>query len=161
MLQALESIPLFEGFDLRQLELIRPLFEFDSYDDGTVVFEQGDPAEHLYLILEGSAVIQYKPYDSPAIIVSHLRAGDVFGWSALVGKESYSSSILSVGPMQAIRVRGTGLLALCREHPTTGTAILNRLASGVSGRWKDAHIQVKCMLRSSVDHPVTPEIDGT
>jgi CRP-like cAMP-binding protein len=161
MLETLASISLFEGFDPRQLELIEPLFEFYRCDDGNIVFEQGDPAEFLYLILAGSAVIQYKPYDSPTIIVSHLRAGDVFGWSALVGKDTYTSSIVSVGPTEAIRVHGVGLLALCREHPTTGTAILNRLARGVSGRWKDAHIQVKSMLRSGLDHPVAHEMSET
>ncbi|MGE5251124.1 MAG: cyclic nucleotide-binding domain-containing protein [Bacteroidota bacterium] len=158
MLEALASISLFEGFDLRQLELIQPLFESYRCEDGTLVFEQGDQAEYLYLILEGGAVIQYKPYDSPAIIVSHLRAGDAFGWSALVGKETYSSAIVSVGDLSALRIRGDDLLSLCREHPTTGTAILNRLARGVSGRWKDAHIQVKIMLRSGLDHPADHEM---
>ncbi|MGE5252148.1 MAG: cyclic nucleotide-binding domain-containing protein [Bacteroidota bacterium] len=157
MLERLIDIPLFEGFDSRQLDLLQPLFENFSCPENTVIFHQGDEAVFLYLILEGSAVIQYKPYDSPAITLTRLHSGDVFGWSAVVGNPAYSSSIVSEGPLEAIRMRGTDLVELCHKHPNTGSTILNRLARGVSGRWKDAHVQVKSMLRVGIERSIVYE----
>jgi CRP-like cAMP-binding protein len=152
MLDTLAEISFFEGLTPRQLELIGSLFETYRCSANTVVFEQGDEATFLYLIIAGNALIQYKPYDGPPITLARLKPGDAFGWSAAVGNPVYSSAILTTEKMEAIRIRGTDLVRLCREHPTTGSVILNRLAHGVSGRWKDARIQVKAMLRGGIEH---------
>jgi CRP-like cAMP-binding protein len=152
MLTSLSGISLFEGFNSRQFEFLRPLFENYTCLPHTVIFEQGDRAAFLYLIIAGSAIIQYKPYDGPPIVIAHLKAGDAFGWSAAIGSPTYSSAIVSSAPLEAIRIRGADLARLCREHPNTGSVILNRLANGVSGRWKDARIQVETILKDSVQH---------
>jgi hypothetical protein len=159
MLENLDRISLFEGFDARQLELLQPYFEPYACAGNTIIFGQGDEAVFLYLILKGSALIQYKPYDSPPITLSRLKAGDVFGWSAVIGSPTYSSSILSVGPLEAVRIRGVDLTGLCREHPHTGSTILNRLASGVSGRWKDARLQVKSILKAGMSAPACQPVN--
>jgi hypothetical protein len=36
------------------------------------------------------------------------------------------------------------------EHPEEGKDILERLANGVSSRWRDAHKQVKSMLAQGI-----------
>ena len=152
MLENLSRIALFEGFSSWQLELLTPLFEVYSCPPETVIFQQGDEAVFLYLILDGFALIQYKPYDSPPITLTRLKSGDAFGWSAAVGSPEYNSSAVSAGELETIRIRGTDLANLCREHPATGTAILDRLAHGVSGRWQNAHLQVEAMLKKSLEH---------
>ncbi len=86
MLESLTHIPLFEDLASDQLALLEPLFESYKCPPDTTIFEQGDLAEYLYLILEGSVSIRYKPYDGPPIKVTHLREGNVFGWSAVVGR---------------------------------------------------------------------------
>jgi CRP-like cAMP-binding protein len=110
------------------------------------VFEQGDQAVHLYLILDGSVAIRYKPYDGPPLIVTHLRPGDVFGWSAVIGSPCYTSGIVSRSALTAIRIRGEDLRSLCMSHPETGRVVLDRLANVVSSRWKNSHTQVQSML---------------
>lgn len=152
MLSLLSGISLFEGLSPRQIEVLRPLFDDYSCPPDTVIFRQGDRADFLYLITEGHAQIQYKPYDGPPISLARLKPGDAFGWSAMVGNPVYSSGILSSSALKAIRIRGVDLARLCREHPTTGTVILNRLARGVSGRWKDARVQVQAILKDGLDH---------
>jgi CRP-like cAMP-binding protein len=152
MLNSLSGISLFDGLNSRQLELLLPLFENYTCPPNTMIFTQGEKAQYLYLIITGHALIQYKPYDGPPITISRLKPGDAFGWSAVVGNPIYSSGIMSSGPVQAIRIPGASLARLCREHPNTGSVILNRLASGVSGRWKDARVQVQTLLKDSLQN---------
>jgi CRP-like cAMP-binding protein len=149
MMQMLDT-PLFEGFSIRQLELLTPLFQPYSCPEDTVIFEQGREADYLYWLLHGSVEIRFKPYDGPTLVLTRLKAGDVFGWSAVIGSPIYTSETRSATPVEAIRIRGRDLEWLCREHPTTGSTILDRLAQGVSSRWKNARAQVKSMLRESV-----------
>lgn len=151
MLEALSHIPFLKDLSREQLELLLPLLEEYSCPAGTVIFEQGDAASHLYLILRGAVVIRYKPYDGPAIVLTRLRSGDAFGWSAVIGSKAYTSGIISEEEVETIRIRGSDLRQLCAAHPETGRLILDRLAGVVSSRWKDAHAQVKAVLDQGVN----------
>ncbi len=148
MLESLPNIPLFQNLEIAQVSLLKPLFEQFSCPPDTTVFEQGEPASYLYLLIKGDVAIRYKPYDGPPIILTHLHSGDIFGWSAVIGSTYYTSSIISESQIEALRIRGIYLLALVREHPETGKIIMDHLASVVSSRWKNAHAQVQSLLNS-------------
>jgi CRP-like cAMP-binding protein len=152
MVPDLELFPLFHRVDPYHLALLRPLFERVSFRAGTTVVKQGDSADYLYLIERGMLQISYKPYDGEPITITHLTVGGLFGWSAVVGSPQYTSSGIAVEDMDAIRVRGSDLRNLCAEHPDAGRAILDRLAGAVSARWKDAHEQVRAILKNGMIH---------
>jgi len=141
-------IPLFEDLSAEQSSMLMAAFEAFTCQPGTVIFEQGDPAQHLYLILKGKAIISYKPYDGPRIIITRLKDGDVFGWSAVVGGNKYSSSVASETALETIRIRRDYLLNLISRHPNTGKIIIDRLALNVSPRWENAHEQIKPLIKT-------------
>lgn len=149
MLDILPNIPLFENLDPAQIALLKPLFEQFIRPANTTIFEQGEPASYLYLLIKGEVVIRFKPYDTPPITLTRLRAGDVFGWSAVLGSTHYTSSLVSETEIETIRIRGSHLLALVRDHPETGKIIMDRLANVVSSRWKNARTQVQALLNST------------
>jgi CRP-like cAMP-binding protein len=148
MIETLPNILLFEGLDPAQVAMLKSLFEpFNCLGDA-VILEQGTPAVYLYLLIKGEVVIRYKPYDGPVITLTHLRDGDVFGWSAVVGSLYYTSSIISETEIEAIRIRGSHLLKLFNDAPETGKVVMDRLARVVSPRWGNAHAQVQSLLNS-------------
>ena len=128
------------------MDLLRPLFEELSFQAGTVIFQQGETAEFLYLVINGTVDMSFKPYDGMPITVSHVGKDGLFGWSAVVGSEKYTSSAVAIDAVKAFRVSGSELRKFCGEHPQAGKAILERLADGASSRWKDAHKQVQSIL---------------
>jgi CRP-like cAMP-binding protein len=150
MLESFKNTPLFQNLEPAQMELLKPLFEEFTCLPETLIFAQNSPADYLYLIVEGSIQIEYKPYDGPPITITHLIQGDVFGWSAVVGS-SYTSSAISESELKAFRIRGTDLRSLVSSHPETGQAILDLLARFVSSRWKNAHTQVQSILKNKID----------
>jgi CRP/FNR family transcriptional regulator, cyclic AMP receptor protein len=141
-----DQIDIFKDLDKDQMELLKPLFESLSCQAGTVVFQQGTPADFLYFVVTGKVEMSFKPYDGTPITVSHVEKGGLFGWSAVVGSEKYTSSAIAIEEVKAYRVRGSELRKFCVEHPEAGRDILERLADGVSERWKDAHKQVQSIL---------------
>ena len=148
MLDSLPGIPLFDNLSSEQSSMLMSVFENFSCSPGTVIFEQGDPAKYLYLILKGKAIISYKPYDGPRIVISRLKDGDVFGWTAVVGGNKYSSSVVSETYLESIRIRREYLQNLLTQNPDTGKIIIDRLALNVSPRWKNAHEQIKPLIRT-------------
>jgi CRP/FNR family cyclic AMP-dependent transcriptional regulator len=142
----------FTGFDEDEMELLRPLFKELSFQAGSVIFQQGETAEFLYLVINGTVDMSFKPYDGMPITVSHVGKNGLFGWSAVVGSEKYTSSAIAIEAVKAFRVRGSELREFCIEHPEAGKIILERLADGVSSRWEDAHKQVKSILLQGLKH---------
>jgi CRP-like cAMP-binding protein len=126
---------------------------------GTVLFEQGDPAVHLYVVTEGEVHIRYKPEDGPALIVARVRTDGVVGWSAALRSPMYTSSAVCSTECYMLRVSGQDLRDLCARHPETGRLILERLAAGIAERLRNTHKHVLELLeqglRVEVSKPVT------
>ena len=141
---------LFQDFTPEQIALVEPLFTSIRIETGTVIFEQGDPAEYLYLVVEGEVVIRFKPDDGPPLIVAHVRPEGVVGWSAALGSTTYTSAAISVTPCKMLRVLGVDLRALCEEHPVAGTRILERLASKITERLHSSQESVVAMLEQGL-----------
>jgi CRP/FNR family cyclic AMP-dependent transcriptional regulator len=139
-------VEIFKELDEDVIDLVSPLVESVSCPPGTVIFQQGDQAEFLYLVIDGKVDMSFKPYDGIPITISHIGKGGLFGWSALVGSDKYTSTAVAIENVEAFRVHGSDLRRFCREHPEEGKDILERLADGVSSRWKDAHKQVQSIL---------------
>lgn len=151
MFKTLESVPLFKDVDGDVLKLLEPLFEPYSCSAGTIIFEQGQLAHYLYLILEGNIDIRYKPYDGPLITVTTLERGAIFGWSAVIGNDTYTSGAVCKDGCQAIRMRSRDLHKLCAKETEAGRIILNLLADSVSSRWKNAQYQIQSLLNTNVN----------
>ena len=128
------------------VNLLKPLFEAYSCHSGAMVIQQGDPADYLYLIVNGTVEVSFKPYDGVPITVSHVGKDGLFGWSAVVGSGIYTSSVTAIEDLESFRIHGNELRRLCVEHPEAGRAILEQLANVVSSRWRNAHEQVKSIL---------------
>ena len=150
MLQSSDEMALFNGLNEETRSLFERSFQPFTCPAGTVIFEQGDPAVYLYLILHGSITVRYKPYDTPAIDLTQIPAGGAFGWSAVIGGPHYTSGAVAREDLQAIRIRGTDLRTLVAENPTAGAELLDRLAQLVSNRWKDANRQVRAILEQAI-----------
>jgi len=151
MLDAVKQTPLLHDLSIAQLELLAPLFETFTCPTDHPIFEQDEPAEYLYLLIYGTVVLHFKPYDGTPIVLTRLHAGDAFGWSSVVGGSVYTSGIFSETRIEAVRIRGRDLRKLCRDHPDLGTIILDRLAEAVSGRWQNSRIQVQAILNRNLN----------
>jgi CRP-like cAMP-binding protein len=97
-------------------------------------------------VIDGTVDMSFKPYDGLPMTVSHIGKGGLFGWSAVVGSEKYTSSAIAIDAVNAFRVRGSELREFCIANPEAGKTVLERLANGASSRWKDAHRQVQAIL---------------
>lgn len=149
MLDVLPIIPLFHGLNAEQTAILLAAFEKFACAIDTVIFKQGDPADYLYLILKGRVAITFKPYDGPQIVVTRLKEGDVFGWSAVIGSKKYSSGVNCESALDAIRIRREVLWDMIKNHPETGKILIDRLALNVSPRWENAHDQIKPLIEQT------------
>jgi CRP-like cAMP-binding protein len=150
--ELLNRFALIEGFSEDQIQILRPLIEDVDYQTDQVIFKQGDRADFLYFVLEGQVSIQFNPDDGPVLCVAELNEGDVFGWSAALSSECYTSSAVCTDRGVFIRMEGQELRKLCQEHPETGILILNRLAGVIAQRLRGTHEKVVELLHQGLNH---------
>lgn len=148
-LQVLRHLTFFNGLRKSDLEVIEPYFQSQAYPAGAVVFEQGDAAEYLYLVVRGEVVICYKPDDGEPMTVARVQPGGIFGWSAAVGNGTYTSGAVCEMESEVLRVRGSDLRLICEQHPRAGKIILERLADVIAER-KQSHRQLTSFLANGI-----------
>jgi len=149
--ELLTRFALIEDFSDDQVEALRPIIEDIRFDTDQVIFNQGDPADYLYFVLDGRVSIRFKPEDGPVLTVSEVDRGEVFGWSSALGSHRYTSSAICSECGLFIRLEGEDLKNLCQEHPETGILILNRLAGVIARRLRGTHEQVLALLHRGLN----------
>lgn len=148
------DLSLFKNFDQAQLDLLRQVFVSCECHAQTIVFEQGNPAEYLYLVASGEVIIRYKPEDGPLINVARVRDGGVFGWSAIIKRRNYTSTVECTTHTHLLRVSSTDLQSLCEKYPETGTIILDRLVNAVAERLRATSPDMYALLENSLRNGV-------
>lgn len=148
----LNRFALIEGFTEDQINLLHPLIDDVTFEANQRIFDQGDQAKFLYFVLEGKVSIRFNPEDGPVLSVAELDEGDVFGWSAAMGSECYTSSAVCTKHGIFVQMKGEELKNLCQEHPETGILILNRLAGVIAQRLRGTHEKVVELLHQGLNN---------
>lgn len=149
--QDFAHLPLFQGLSAEQLLQLEPLLSLYHFRQNHVIFEQGHPAENLYVLQTGEVEVRYKPYDGPILTVAHIQVGGVFGWSAALRRSVYTSSAVAVQESYAYRISGQKLRQLCQRYPETGVMVLDRLADVIAERLRSTHTKVIQVLSQGMD----------
>ena len=76
-----------------------------------------------------------------------MQPSGVVGWSAALGRRTYTSKAECATYTQLLRVRGTELRRLCEQYPDIGVIILDRLATVIAERLSTTHAQVVALLQ--------------
>lgn len=140
------SLAFFKGLCTADLEAMAPFFTSSSYVAGTVIFNQGDRAEHLCLVARGEVAIRFKPDDGPTMTVTRVQPGGVFGWSAAVGNLVYTSSAVCSLDSEILCIRGEDLRQLCERNQQIGNVLLGRLSNVIAERQMSQQKPVSSIL---------------
>lgn len=147
---SLDQLSLFHDFSPQQRALLHGMFHPSQEPEGTLLFEQGAPAEYLYVVIEGEVHIRYKPDDGPSLTVARITTEGVVGWSATLGSPFYTSSAVCSTDCKMLRVRGEDLRGLYARDPDTGQKVLERLAAVIAERLRNTHRHVIELLEQGL-----------
>jgi CRP-like cAMP-binding protein len=120
----LSRIDVFEHLDRVALARLAGYLEPRSLHDGEVVFQQGDPADGLYIVARGVVCI-YGLADNgrPQTILATAARGQYFGEIALIVDESRTASVRAVGDAEVLCLERARFVDLIRRNPSVALAI--------------------------------------
>jgi CRP-like cAMP-binding protein len=114
------------------------------------VFREGDPADTLFLIENGSVrIIADLELEEGRHIhpgVCDLEAGEVFGELALFDRQERSASVMAVSDCALVAFNGERLLAFLDRHPEQGYAVLRDLITALVGRLRNTNRKLFSIL---------------
>jgi signal transduction histidine kinase len=100
----LAGVSFFAGLDPADLALIAAAAREESFAPGTTIFREGDPADRLYIILDGTVEV-WKDYgeEQRDRIASH-GIGHLFGEMAVVDDLPRSATVVALGAVRLLSV---------------------------------------------------------
>jgi CRP-like cAMP-binding protein len=149
--QEYANLSVFNGLDPAQIKELSRFLEEVSFSQGQVIFQQDEVAHSLYILLNGLVLVRYKPYDGPPLTVARIAPGDVFGWSAALGHDVYTSSAEAAEQGCAYRIRTEDLQHLCDANPEAGGRLLEGLAGVIAERLRNTHGLILGLLNQGVE----------
>ncbi len=130
----LKQHPFFKGLDAETYELLDGCGANEVFNEGDMVFREGQPADKLYLIRVGEVDLQHGGPGGDITPIQTLRDGDVLGWSWLVPPYSWRFSAQAKKRTRLISLDANCLRNKCDENHDVGYAIAMRIATVVLDR---------------------------
>jgi CRP/FNR family cyclic AMP-dependent transcriptional regulator len=149
--EVLRRVPFFAEIEPAKLKLLAFMSERAGFDDGKVLFRQGDPGDAAYLIIEGQADIVL---EGPAgsMTVATLGANDIVGEMAILTGAPRGATVRAKGRLVALRIAKDPFMRMVREFPNMAISIMQELAHRVdatNGQLSAAMAEVRKLREQS------------
>jgi CRP-like cAMP-binding protein len=131
----LKEVELFRDLTGKQLENIVRNAQERVYDSGENIFVDGDEAENLYVLVDGTVDLKIKAFEDIDLMTSKLtRRGDVFGTASLMMPQLYNVTAKCLENTRVLAIDAFALRGLIDEDPKLGLEIMRQLAQRFFGR---------------------------
>ncbi len=143
---------IFDTLTATQLELIASICVSDTHPKGTILLEENEDSDELYIIGRGGVEILMNPgvvgnaddqHHAP-ILLTELRQGQVFGEVALVDQGHRSATVkISREDTQLLRIPRERLMLLCDTYPELGYKLMKNLAADLAFKIRNTDLTVR------------------
>jgi CRP-like cAMP-binding protein len=117
---------LFRGMSPRFMNEVSKCLVEERHDAGTLLYKQGEAADHLYLLIEGRVRVILDDQGQMVLAVSN--PGDAIGWSSLVESEVHTATAECLAPCRVNKISRERLAEIFDRDPKSGLQFYRRLA---------------------------------
>ena len=111
---------------------IMDIAETSSFQAGELLFQEGNPADWFYILLQGRVKLSLGQTGQVVYVVSN--AGEAFGWSSLVGRPSYSASAECVTATKLLKFDKEKFQNIVEKDTANGLTLFKSLAAILGDR---------------------------
>ncbi len=132
------------------LEKLIPVTDLLLFDENEFIFRQGDEADRLYMLMEGKVLLELDVSDNITVSVSSIKAGQAFGWSAMLEEATYTVNALCSERCEVLSIRSGKLKTLLDRDHTMGYILSQRLLVILKQRYD---IRTEQFIKTITHHP--------
>jgi len=97
-----------------------------AYSKGTVIFNEGDSANALFILGKGAVELKI---GGEKTVYRLTEGSDIFGWSSLVESAKYTATAIAAADIQAVKIDTRKMNRVFNSHPAFGLAVYRRLSA--------------------------------
>ena len=120
----LAGVPFFSGLAEDDLEQIAEHATPESFRRGALIISDGDPADALYVVINGRVKVFLGSDDGKEVVLTILGPGESFGEIALLDEEPRSASVAAMEKTTVLVIRRDRFLELLRENSDLSWAMI-------------------------------------
>ncbi|MBN1202206.1 MAG: PrsW family intramembrane metalloprotease [Anaerolineae bacterium] len=128
MAERLSQIDIFKHISLANLENLSRAISVQTFDEGQMLFDQGDEGNAMYLIEEGSVNIYAKDHSGQEKMLRTFEPGDVVGEFSLLDGQPRSARGEAAGRLRALVLQREVFMMFIQSRPKVVLAMLQYLA---------------------------------
>lgn len=98
------------------------------FSSETVIFEEGDPSDYMYIVVSGQVVIYKKVIENATRILHNIGNGEYFGEMALITGAKRSASAKTIEETEVVQIDKNGLNTLLKNEPDFGINLMRQMA---------------------------------
>jgi CRP-like cAMP-binding protein len=123
----------------------------ESYAEGAFLFHTGDPATHFYILMQGRVKLGLGETGQKVYIGSQL--GETFGWSSLIGRDTYSASAICMEPTHLLKIENQKLQQILEKDSSNGIIFYQRLAKTLGNRLLQSYEIISDLSKTEFNRP--------
>lgn len=164
----LKTVPFFAGLADSDIDWFLKHARLVEYEKNNLLFQHGDPAESLYVVMEGWIKLFHDNVEGEQIMQGLLTRGDPFGEECVLANRSHPCSAQVVGRTAKCLVIPAAIMReRLREHPDTALKMISSLADQLnkagfllelSGRMTAAQRVAAFLLKLCLDRGGVPNV---
>ena len=138
-LEFLEKVSAFRGLSREELELIQGCCSEHRFSREAKLFDEGDDATHLWIVVEGEVDLRFELPGQRASgknTIATIRETKTFGWSSLVVPSEYAlSSYCASRKCTVIKAEKECLFDLFEKNSRIGYVVMSNLSEIIGKRF--------------------------
>jgi CRP/FNR family cyclic AMP-dependent transcriptional regulator len=123
----LDQISLFSDLDKSELELLSTRMVTRLYPRNTIIINEGDHSDSLYIIRSGSVKVFLGNAEGKEVILSVQKTGEYFGELALIDSGPRSASVITQEKSRLSLISKSDFEDFLRQHPAATVKIMRGL----------------------------------
>lgn len=127
----LKSISIFSGIPDADLRAIETLSVTRTYPKNTVIINEGDQANAMYLVVTGKVRVYVSDESGKEFILNTMGPGDYFGELALLDDEVRSASVITTEKSTFSIIYKDDFSKVILSHPNIALVLLKNLSNTV------------------------------
>jgi CRP-like cAMP-binding protein len=141
-----------------QLVQLAAISAEDIYESGDFIFHEGTPAKWLYILTKGSIDLLYLvdlhcyPPDTKELLFASIQPGEIFGISALIEPNIFTSTARASKQSKVIKIQSQGLLDLCTNDNKLAYGLYSQVAKAAIERLNKTRLQLATTRVSEVTY---------